>query len=417
MPDQKISKRSAAETITPLRPGGEINKKDPPAGVRRGCVKILALGVCLLLLIGGGGWLLHWLADNSSPPQTSPGSRSSVKTTARETISPACEKRAPVPADPVQLKQNRQEAKQKIAIDAAKSAPQRGRKRGKTIETVTQLMASARQHEKNGDFAGALADWQKAVEIDPDAGQARRALKRVRHLIAGQRFQQLMSEGLAALYASDYRAARSKLLQARQIKPGSREVADALSQVDQALRLERMEKLGRKARAAEKAEDWQQALKAYLAVLEMDASIQFAIQGKSRALEQLRLSKRLDFFLTNPHVLESDRQLHNAVLLLAEVETTALRGSKLSARFARLQQLVKTAQTPVRVIIESDNRTRVAVYRVGKLGRFAVHELQLRPGTYTVVGSRDGYQDVRRRIVVKAGQPIVRLSIACRVKI
>jgi len=71
----------------------------------------------------------------------------------------------------------------------------------------------------------------------------------------------------------------------------------------------------------------------------------------------------------------------------------------------------------VNVIIESDNLTRVAVYKVGKLGRFSQHELMLRPGTYTVVGARDGYQDVRRQIVVKPGQPSVRVTVKCRDKI
>ena len=38
-------------------------------------------------------------------------------------------------------------------------------------------------------------------------------------------------------------------------------------------------------------------------------------------------------------------------------------------------------------------------------------------GTYTVVGARDGYQDVRQQIVVKAGQPLLRVTVKCKVKI
>ena len=75
------------------------------------------------------------------------------------------------------------------------------------------------------------------------------------------------------------------------------------------------------------------------------------------------------------------------------------------------------AQTPVMVTIESDNLTDIAVYKVGKLGRFSQRELTLRPGTYTVVGARDGYQDVRQKITVKAGQQVLRITVKCRVKI
>ena len=75
------------------------------------------------------------------------------------------------------------------------------------------------------------------------------------------------------------------------------------------------------------------------------------------------------------------------------------------------------AQTPVIITIESDNLTQVAVYKVGKLGRFSQRELKLRPGTYTVVGARDGYQDVRQKIIVKAGRQPLRVTVKCRVKI
>ncbi len=93
------------------------------------------------------------------------------------------------------------------------------------------------------------------------------------------------------------------------------------------------------------------------------------------------------------------------------------RGPMLTADIKKLEQLVEVAQTPVKIAIESDNLTRVAVYRVGKLGRFSVHELELRPGTYTVVGTRDGYQDVRQKIVVKPGLQSLRITVKCRVKI
>ncbi len=402
MPDKKISTHPTVETITALRPAAKSKADAPDDARRRNRLKILALIGSLLLLTTGGGWLLHGLSENALPPPDAAGDHLPVKATAKETAPPAAAKPAPAAADPARPKLERPSAEQK---------------RAETIETVRQLMASAGKHEKNGDLAGALAGYRQAVRIDPDARQARQGLNRVQHLLKEQQFQQLMSEGLAAVHAADYRAARSKLLKARQIKPESGEVADVLFQVDQALRLARIEKLGREARGAEQVEDWPRALKAYQAVLKIDANVQFAIRGKARAIELQRIFKGLDFFLANPRVLESDSQLGNAVLLLGEVEGVTPRGPELTARIGKLQQLVKTAQTPVKVVIESDNLTRVAVYRVGKLGRFSVHELQLRPGTYTVVGARDGYQDIRRRIVVQAGKPALRITIACRVKI
>jgi hypothetical protein len=236
-------------------------------------------------------------------------------------------------------------------------------------------------------------------------------------LIKEEQFQQLMSTGLAAFHRNDYEFARTRLLKAKSLKPGSREVSTALFQVDQAIRLSGIDKLRRAAQAAERSEDWKRALKSYLAVLDIDKNLQFAVRGKERALEQIRIAKRIHFFLAKPQVLESDNQLKNAALVLVEAKETTPPGPMLTAHINNLEKLIALAQTPVKIAIESDNLTRVAVYRVGKLGRFSVQELELRPGTYTVVGTRDGYQDVRQKIVIKPGLQSLRISVKCRVKI
>jgi hypothetical protein len=41
----------------------------------------------------------------------------------------------------------------------------------------------------------------------------------------------------------------------------------------------------------------------------------------------------------------------------------------------------------------------------------------LKPGTYIVTGSRDGYRDVRREISVTPGQTVINLEIHCEERI
>jgi len=304
-----------------------------------------------------------------------------------------------------------------LKIDSANPAARRGLERAKTIEAVMALMASGRQHETGGDLSLASADYQKALQLDAFSQEARRALERVTGLIKEARFQQLVSEGLAAFHNSDYPVARQKLISAKLLKPNSLEVQDALSQVDQALRLARIDTLQKQALTAEQTENWPQALKSYQAVLDVDQNVQFAIRGKKRAAEQIRIAKRLDFFLAQPDTLESESQLKKAILLLSEAGDVEPQGPKLVDRIVHLQRRVNIAETPIKITIESDNLTHVAVYKVGKLGRFEVRELELRPGTYTVVGARDGYQDVRQKIVVKPGRQPIRVTVKCKVKI
>jgi len=301
-----------------------------------------------------------------------------------------------------------------LIIDPVNEFAHRNLERSKKIEAVLQLIDSAKRYETTNNLSFALTDYQEAMGLDPESVQARKGFKRVKGLIAGEQFQQFMSSGFAALHKNEYEVARAGFLKAQSFRPDSREVQDALAQVDQAIRLARIETLREKALAAEKSEDWQRALGSYVAVLEMDAAIQFAARGKARSLEQIRLTKRINFYLKKPGVLESDRHLENALFLLQEALEKEPKGPRLTAQVEKLDQLVKMAQTLVKVLLESDNLTEVAVYKVGKLGRFYARDLGLRPGTYTVVGTRTGYKDVRQKIAVEAGKKKLRITVKCR---
>jgi len=304
-----------------------------------------------------------------------------------------------------------------LQIDPANLSARKGLKRAESLAEVVQLIDSGRRHEAAQALAAAQADYRQALRIDPEAEEARQALNRVTAEVNAQQFEALMSAGLTALHKNDYDLANTKLLQARSLKPDSREVADALFQVDQARRLVRIDRLHEQARLADQSEQWQSALEAYLAVLDVDQNLQFAVRGKERALAQIRLAKRLNFFISDPRVLESEQQLENAAALLNEAQAAEPQGPKLAAKIKELESLVAVFRVPVTVIIESDNLTQVAVYKVGKLGRFIHRELKLRPGTYTVLGARNGYKDVRREILVKPGQPSMRVTVKCRIKI
>jgi hypothetical protein len=304
-----------------------------------------------------------------------------------------------------------------LLIDPTSELAQHSLERAKKVEAVMQLVESGKHHEKNANLSFAHADYQEALELDPESKEARESLNRIKGQIKNDAFQQLMSEGLAAFHNNSHELARAKLLKAKSFKPESREVRDALAQVDLAIRLARIEELRKKALKAENSESWEQALKFHLAVLEIDQNVQFAARGKELAFKRIQIEKRINFFLDDPEVLDADSQLGNAILLVHEVEEIEPKGPRLKAGLKELTQLVETAQTPVIIAIESDNITEVAVYKVGKLGRFAVRELSLRPGTYTVVGARDGYKDVRQKIVIRPGQGPLRISVKCKVKI
>ncbi len=79
----------------------------------------------------------------------------------------------------------------------------------------------------------------------------------------------------------------------------------------------------------------------------------------------------------------------------------------------RIDQSVRVATTPISVELISDNKTEVVVFKVKRLGKFDRYELQLRPGPYTIVGTRDGFRDVRKTIQITHDSKLTSFSIEC----
>ena len=67
----------------------------------------------------------------------------------------------------------------------------------------------------------------------------------------------------------------------------------------------------------------------------------------------------------------------------------------------------------VRLSLVSDNATAVAIPSIGQFGTFAKRDIELKPGRYTVIGTRDGYRDVRRDITIAPGQESQTISVSC----
>jgi hypothetical protein len=68
-------------------------------------------------------------------------------------------------------------------------------------------------------------------------------------------------------------------------------------------------------------------------------------------------------------------------------------------------------------VLISDGYTDVVIYKVGRFGAFDRRDIELRPGTYTVVGTRNGYRDVRLTLDVVAGKITTPLVVRCKEKI
>jgi hypothetical protein len=348
---------------------------------------VLAAGI-LVGVVGVSGFLLNHLSKRSHPQL--------IETTAPVPLKPetphpaqAPEEKSPLPSRP----------HPEQALTAQGLGPSR---RGAKEERPP---AVARQ---NQEATETKAEAALPARKEKDQGN-RKSLE--------ERFHRHLSGGLTAYHEKNYALARSELTKAQELKPNAQEVRDALAQVEAAVRLQSIGDIQAKAAQAEALEDWAKALDLYAAALTLDKTLQFAAQGRERALERMEIDRRLQFYLQKPEALESDESLARAAELLNRAGKMEPKGPRLNQQLEAFRQQVNEARSQVRVTLVSDNLTEVSVYRVGRLGRFTAQELLLRPGRYTVVGTREGYKDVRQEILVKPGNTPIQVTIACREKV
>ena len=127
----------------------------------------------------------------------------------------------------------------------------------------------------------------------------------------------------------------------------------------------------------------------------------------------MKLHAQLDHYLADTTRLYSAEPLANARKLLAANRQIPDNEPALARKVAQLQEAVRLAVIPVELLIRSDNQTEVLIYHVGRLGRFAEKKITLRPGRYTVTGTRAGFRDVRKVVNLRPDSAMQSLLIRC----
>jgi hypothetical protein len=287
-----------------------------------------------------------------------------------------------------------------LAVDPENAAARAGRRRAGVLDELRALLARAAEQERAGALGDALATYRKAVALDPDAAAPRAAAARIEAGFRSDAHSRALARALEAIERGAWADARRELGEAEAARPGDAQVAAALLRVEEGERRDAIARHRERAAALEAEERWAAAQGEYEAVLALDPTIRFAQEGRARSADRDRISEALIRHLASPERLSAPPVLGDADALLDEAARLPAPGPTHRAAVAALRELVAEYSTPVEVWLESDEQTDVTVYQVGRLGAFRRRSITLRPGRYTVVGSRRGYRDVRLELVV-----------------
>jgi tetratricopeptide (TPR) repeat protein len=249
--------------------------------------------------------------------------------------------------------------------------------------------------------------------LDPLHQRAHSELQRVAAKSRGKGFSEAMSQGYAALKEGRLDNARKAFTTAAQMQPGSKEAAGALQEVRTAETARQLASLDTQGRQDEQQEQWQKAVAAYEQAQKIDNGVLFASEGLKRSRARAQLDQQLRTTIEDPQRLSDAAVGAAAAQLLEQSRQITPRGAVLEQQIKRLDTLLSQASATVAVTLRSDKETEVLVYKVAKLGRFTEHQLSLRPGAYTALGTRNGYRDVRVNFTIAADNTPAPVTIIC----
>lgn len=300
-----------------------------------------------------------------------------------------------------------------LAIDEQSVAASDGLERARALPDVLASMQAAAEADANGDLPAAIELYREALRTDPQWAPARAALADASSRLAQFNFERTLAAGYSALTESRFQDALESFDAALAMRPDSQPALDGRFQAEEGLRLGQLALARVRATAFERRELWQQAIEQYESALETDPTLEYALEGLERSRARYDLEIKVLNLLDNPRLLFDDGVLNDARTLREEVANVEPRGTQIDEQLERLDRLIAAATREYPVVLRSDGLTNITVYRVGTIGAIQSTEISLRPGTYTAIGSRNGYRDVRTEFTVLPGEELGPIDIVC----
>lgn len=167
----------------------------------------------------------------------------------------------------------------------------------------------------------------------------------------------------------------------------------------------------------EKKLKWEASAEQYNKALLIDSSLISARVGLIRTKSKADLENKLNYIINNPMRLSNNnvyQEAKNTYNIAIKIQNP---DKNLASQIAVVEQLLEKSSLPIDIEILSDDLTSVTIYRVGDIGHFTNKHLSLKPGEYTLIGSRSGYRDIRKVVTLIPGSQNNKIHVKCIEKV
>lgn len=287
--------------------------------------------------------------------------------------------------------------------------------RVRLLPRVNELVRESERAKLKEDWVQALDYLNEVMQVDPLTQSINERREVILEQISSQDLKDALTAGHEQLSAENFDEAEQIFNDILVKYPQNIAAQTGVDQVGRERLAAKIESLRVRALEKENELDMRGALKIYDEALELDGSLQFANEGRQRVFEIISVINDMNAMLRDPHALSSDETFEEAKETLETAQSHRGHSDVYDELLNSFAELVNYSGSQLTVVLLSDNATEVTLTTSHRIGLFERHELSLRPGRYTLHGSRDGWVDIRKTFIVRRDMDPV--SIVCEERI
>lgn len=259
--------------------------------------------------------------------------------------------------------------------------------------------------------------YAEIVSLDPFREDAKQALDAIERQIRENRFNTLLASANKAIEARDFTTATQRINEAKSLKSSSSELDIISKKLASLIAGSEQQKIESQVTLFADADEWKTVQMLANKGLTSFSASPTLLQAKQDADGILNASKRLTAYQQRPERLSDNNVRNLAQQDIEKARNYANKSAKLLTQITALEGIVDNFNQPRPVTITSDNDTYIKVLGIGVVGEIKRKTIQLKPGTYRVEGSREGYRSTIKEIVVSPSDNNPSVHIVCTEKV
>lgn len=273
-------------------------------------------------------------------------------------------------------------------------------------DSVSEALEQLAVAKVENNLEGQIELMQQILLADPTRVEHQAPLQLAQARLKERRLSSALSQVEKALAVDRLDDARRYLQQAQSIEANAPGLDKLSEQLNIRLAEQNLEAILQQVEQLKATDNWSEVAQISQRALGRFANNPALKQSQAQANTVLGHQQSLARFIARPDRM-SDTNIRNAAQSALQQSITSLALSpSLAAQAQRLAGFIDTYSAKVEVTILSDQRTYLSVVGLGVVGEVEKYTVELNPGNYVLEGKREGYRSKRLEFEVQANKPL-----------